>query len=468
MLAWGAKRQTPLGAAKRRKTTDPVVASTDSSGSTSAFDPKQAADTAREYMQHQSIARPSVADPEKVNQLPGKATAAAQTAPVRVTAEPVASEAVSEQKGTGDADAELTARAERVREKLWNAGKQKGAQQKALQEKMKRSEAETSHATKQEALAKAEAAQKAVEELLAEEEQAAHQAAAKKAKKDRRKAKKQQQQEEELLQRQQQQEEELLQRQQQQEEEQLQYQQQQEEEKHRVQQEMRHQQHLQEEQKLQQQQKQAKQHAQKLQKQAQTLQGQELQQKLQPQVQELHEDQTQQEWQEQQQQQQKQQKKQQRSVEQPPLQVHTQQVGHAASGSSPGTPANMVTALKGSAAGQTEPVLSPEPMHVKQSNGLASPHRQTVSTVRFDHAEPGHGVGGQHEGWLPTVDHLPVTRPQKRFAAPHHLLCCPITQACYFLLCNVLSTLDCRPPAKVACFMCKLCACSVCFWMESL
>ena len=452
MLAWGANWQTPLGAAKRRKTTDQVVASTDSSGSTSAFDPKQAADTAREYMQHQSIARPSIADPEKVNQLPGNATAAAQTAPVRVTAKPVASEAISEQKGTGDADAELTARAERLRETLWHTGKQRYAQQRALEEQMKRSEAETSQATKQEALAKAEAAQKAVEELLAEEEQAAHQAAAKKAKKDRRKAKKQQQQEEELLQRHQQQEEELLQRQQQQEEEQLQHQQQQEEEKHRVQQEMRHQQHLQEEQK-QQQQKQAKQHAQKLQKQAQ--------------VQELQEDQTQQEWQELQRQG-KQQQKQQRSVEQPPLQVHTQQAGHAAGGSNTGTAASTVRASNNSAAEQTQLVLSPEPMHVKQSSGLGSSHRQTAKTVRLDHAEPGHDVGGQHERGAPTVDSLLVTGQQKRFAAPHHLLCCPITQVCHFLFCNVLSTLDCRPPAKVACFMCKLCcACSVCFWMGS-
>ncbi len=443
MLAWGAKRQTPLGAAKRRKTTNPVVASTNSSGSTSAFDPIQAADTAREYMQQQSIARPSVADPEKVKKLPGKATAAAQTAPVRVTAKPVASEAISEQKGTGDADAELTARAERLRETLWHTGKQRYAQQRALEEQMKRSEAETSQATKQEALAKAEAAQKAVEELLAEEEQAAHQAAAKKAKKDRRKAKKQQQQEEELLQRHQQQEEELLQRQQQQEEEQLQHQQQQEEEKHRVQQEMRHQQHLQEEQKQQQQQKQAKQHAQKLQKQAQ--------------VQELQEDQTQQEWQELQRQgkqwqelqrQGKQQQKQQRSVEQPPLQVHTQQAGHAAGGSNTGTAASTVSASNNSAAEQTQLVLSPEPMHVKQSSGLGSSHRQTAQTVRLDHAEHGHDVGGQHERGAPTVDCLLVTGQQKRFAAPHHLLCCPITQVCHFLLCNVLSTFRLQAPYK--------------------
>ena len=442
MLAWGAKRQTPLGAAKRRKTTNPVVASTNSSGSTSAFDPIQAADTAREYMQQQSIARPSVADPEKVKKLPGKATAAAQTAPVRVTAKPVASEAISEQKGTGDADAELTARAERLRETLWHTGKQRYAQQRALEEQMKRSEAETSQATKQEALAKAEAAQKAVEELLAEEEQAAHQAAAKKAKKDRRKAKKQQQQEEELLQRHQQQEEELLQRQQQQEEEQLQHQQQQAEEKRRVQQEMRHQQHLQEEQK-QQQQKQAKQHAQKLQKQAQ--------------VQELQEDQTQQEWQELQRQgkqwqelqrQGKQQQKQQRSVEQPPLQVHTQQAGHAAGGSNTGTAASTVSASNNSAAEQTQLVLSPEPMHVKQSSGLGSSHRQTAQTVRLDHAEHGHDVGGQHERGAPTVDCLLVTGQQKRFAAPHHLLCCPITQVCHFLLCNVLSTFRLQAPYK--------------------
>ena len=380
-------------------------------------------------MQQQSIARPSVADPEKVKKLPGKATAAAQTAPVRVTAKPVASEAISEQKGTGDADAELTARAERLRETLWHTGKQRYAQQRALEEQMKRSEAETSQATKQEALAKAEAAQKAVEELLAEEEQAAHQAAAKKAKKDRRKAKKQQQQEEELLQRHQQQEEELLQCQQQQEEEQLQHQQQQAEEKRRVQQEMRHQQHLQEEQK----QQQAKQHAQKLQKQAQ--------------VQELQEDQTQQEWQELQRQG-KQQQKQQRSVEQPPLQVHTQQAGHAAGGSNTGTAASTVSASNNSAAEQTQLVLSPEPMHVKQSSGLGSSHRQTAKTVRLDHAEPGHDVGGQHERGAPTVDSLLVTGQQKRFAAPHPLLCCPITQVCHFLLCNVLSTFRLQAPCK--------------------
>ncbi len=481
MLAMGAKRRVPPGAAKRRKMTDQVVASTNSSGSTSAFDLKQAADNAREYMEYRSAARPSAADPNNFNQLPVKATTAAQTAHVRVSAKPVASEAMSEQKGTGDADAELTAGAEMLREELWLAGKQKDAQQKALEEKMKRFEAEASQAAKQEALAKVEAARKAVEELLAEEEQAAHQAAAKKAKKDRRKAKKQQQQEEEqlqrrqqqeeeLLQRQQQQEEELLQRQQQQEEELLQRQQQQEEEQQRVQQEMRHQQQLQEEQELQQQ-KQAKQQAQKLQQQKlqEQLQGQELQQKLQPQVQELHEDQTQQEWQEQQRQwKQQQQQQQQRSVEQPPLQVHTQQAGHASGGgSSTGTAANTVSAYKGNAAGQTEPLLSPELMHVKQSNGLASGHRQTAKTVRLDHAEPSQCVIGQHIGGVPTVDHLPATRQQKRFAASHHLLCCPITQVCYFLLYDVVNTLECRPPAKVSCFICNLCACNVCFWLGS-
>ncbi len=52
MIAMGAKRRTPLGAAKRRKTTDQVVASTNSSGSTSAFDPKEAADNARETLWH--------------------------------------------------------------------------------------------------------------------------------------------------------------------------------------------------------------------------------------------------------------------------------------------------------------------------------------------------------------------------------------------------------------------------------
>ena len=215
MIAMGAKRRVRApGAAKPPKTTDQVVAATNSSGSTSAFDLKRAADNAREYMQYRSIARPSAADPNKAKQLPGKATTAAQSAPVRVTDKPVASEAISEQESTSDADAELTARAERVREKLWHAGKQKGAQQKALQEQMKQIEAEAAQTAKQEALAKAEAARKAVEELLSEEEQAAHQAAAKKAKKDRRKATKQQQQEEEQPQRRQQQEEELLQRQQ--------------------------------------------------------------------------------------------------------------------------------------------------------------------------------------------------------------------------------------------------------------
>ena len=215
MIAMGAKRRVRApGAAKPPKTTDQVVAATNSSGSTSAFDLKRAADNAREYMQYRSIDRPSAGDPNKAKQLPAKATTAAQTAPVRVTAKPVASEAISEQESTSDADAELTARAERVREKLWHAGKQKGAQQKTLQEQMKQIEAEAAQTAKQEALAKAEAARKAVEELLSEEEQAAHQAAASKAKKDRRKATKQQQQEEEQPQRRQQQEEELLQRQQ--------------------------------------------------------------------------------------------------------------------------------------------------------------------------------------------------------------------------------------------------------------
>jgi len=468
----GAKRRVRApGAAKRPKTTDPVVASTNSSGSAAAFDLKHAADTAREYMQCRSIARPSVADPNKANQLPAKATTAAQTAPVKVTVKPVASEAISEQKGTGDADAELTARA--ARERYWHAGIQNDAQQKALEESLKQfkaeavqaakqealvkaeaaqkakqealAKAEAAQTAKQEALAKAEAARKAVEQLLAEEEQAAHQAAAKKAKKDRRKAKKQQQQEEELLQRQQQQREEELLR--------HQHQQQEEEEQQRVQQEMRHQQQLQEEQKLQQRkqakQKQAKQqaqkqHAQKPQQQPQTLQGQEVQQKLQPQVQEPQEDQTQQDWQEQQRQ-----GKQQRSVEQPPLQVHTHQAGHAAGGSSTGTAASTVSASKNSAAEQTQLVMSPEPMHVKQSKGLGPSHRQTAKTVRLDHAEPGHGVGGQHEKGLPAVDCLLVTRQQKRFAAPHHLLCCPITQVLYFLSCNILSTSDCRHPITV-------------------
>ena len=382
MLAMGAKRRVPPGAAKRRKTTNQVVACTNSSGSTAACDLKEAADTAREYMHCRSTARPSAADPNKVNQLPVKATTAAQAAPFRVTVKPVASEAISEQEGSSDADAELIARAERVREKLWPAGKQKDAQQKALQGKMKQIEAEAAQEAKQEALAKAEAARKAVEELLAEEEQAAHQAAAKKAKKDRRKAKKQQQQqEEEQLQRRQQQEEELLQRQQQQEEEQQQRRQQQEEEL------------------------------------------------LPPQVQENYEDQTQQEWQEQQ----RQRNKQQRSVEQPPFQVHTQQA-HAAGGSSTGTAADKASACKNGAAEKTEPLLSPELMHVKQSNGLASGHRQTAKTVGLDHAEPSHCVIGQHTGGVPTVDHMPATGQQKRFAAPHRLLCCPITQACCFLL----------------------------------
>lgn len=452
MLAMGAKRLVRgPGAAKRRKMTDQVVAASNRSGSTGGFDLKQAADTAREYMQVQSAARPGTADLNKAKQLPANATTAAQTAPVRVTAKPVASEAMSEQKATSDADAELTARAERLRvEKLWRAEQKRVAHQKALEDKMNQIEAE--------------AARKAEQELLAQEEQAAHQAAAKKAKKDRRKAKKQQQQEEELLQRQQQQqEEELLQHQQQQ---------QQREERQRVQQEMRHQQQLQEEQKLQQQ-KQAKQQAQKLQQQklqeeAQTLQGQEQQQKLQQKVQELHEDQTQQEWQEQQRQwkkKQQQQQKQQRSVEQPSFQMHTQQAGHAAGSSSTSTAANTVSASKSGAAEQTEPLLSPEPMHVKQSDNLRSGHRQTAYTVRLDHAEPGQCVIGQHEGGVPTVDRLPATGQQKRFAAPHHLLCCPITQVCYFLLCNVLSTIACRHLAKVSRFICKLCACRVCFWM---
>ena len=439
MLAMGAKRRVRApGAAIRTKTKDQVVAATNRNGSAAAFDLKQAADTAREYMQYRSIARSSATDPNKTKQLPAKAMTAAQTAPGRVTAKPVASEAISEQKSTSDAEAELTARAERAREKLWHAGKQKDAQQKALQGKMKQIEAEAAQEAKQEALAKAEAARKAVEELLAEEEQAAHQAAAKKAKKDRRKAKKQQQQqqEEEQLQRRQQQEEELLRRQQQEEEEQLQRrqqreeellqrQQQQEEEQQRVQHEMRHQQQLQEEQELQQQ-KQAKQQAQKLQ--------QELQKRLQPQVQVIHESQTRQEWQEQQRQRKQQQQKQQRNVEQPTLQVHTQQACHAAGGSSTGTAANTVSASKGNAAGQTEPLLSPELMHVKQSNGLASGHRQTAKTVGLDHAEPSHCVIGQHTGGVPTVDHMPATGQQKRFAAPHRLLCCPITQVCCFLL----------------------------------
>ncbi len=425
MVAMGAKRRVRApGAAKPPKTTD-QVASTNSSGSTSAFDLKRAADNAREYMQYRSISRPSAADPNTANQLPAKAASVAQTAPVRVTAEPVASEAISEQKSTSDADAELIARAERVREKLWHAGKQKGAQQKALQEQMKQIEAEAAQTAKQEALAKAEAAQKAVEELLAEEEKATHQAAARKAKKDRRKAKKQQQQEEEQLQRRQQQEEELLQRQQQQEEEQQ-----------RVQKEMRHQQQLQEEQELQQQ-KQAKQQAQKLQQQKlqEQLQGQVLQQKLQPQVQEPHEDQTQQE-------QQQQQQKQQRSVEQPPLQVHTQRTGYAAGGSSTGTAANTVSASKNSAAEKTEPLLSPELMYVKQSSCLA---RQTAKPVRLDHAEPSQCVIGHHRGEVPNVDHWPATRQQKCFAAPHHLLCCPITQVCSFLSYDlIVKTLECR------------------------
>ncbi len=473
MIAMGAKRWVRApGAAKQPKTTDQVVAATNRNGSAAAFDLKQAADTAREYLQYRSVARPSAEDPNKANELPARARTAAQTAPVRVTVKPVASEAISEQKGSTDADAELTARA--ARERYWHAGIQNDAQQQALEESLKQFKAEAVHAAKQEALVKAEAAQKAkqealakaeaaqtakqealtkaeaarkaVEELLAEEEQAAHEAAAKKAKKDRRKAKKQQQQEEELLQRQQQkqQEEELLQQQ---------HQQQQEEEQQRVQQEMRHQQQLQEEQKLQQQkqakQKQAKQqaqkqHAQKPQQQAQTLQGQEVQQKLQPQVQELHEDQTQQEWQELQRQ-----GKQQRSVEQPPLQLHTQQAGHAAGGSSTGTAASTVSASKNSAAEQTQLVLSPEPMHVKQSKGLGSGHRQTAKTVRLDHAEPGHDIGGQHERGVPAVDCSPVTAQQQRFVAPHHLLCCPITQVHYFLSCNQLSTSDCRHPITV-------------------
>ena len=460
MLAMGAKRLVRgPGAAKRRKMTDQVVAASNRSGSTGGFDLKQAADTAREYMQVQSAARPGTADLNKAKQLPANATTAAQTAPVRVTAKPVASEAMSEQKATSDADAELTARAERLRvEKLWRAEQKRVAHQKALEDKMNQIEAEAAQEAEQEALAKAEAARKAEQELLAQEEQAAHQAAAKKAKKDRRKAKKQQQQEEELLQRQQQQqEEELLQHQQQQ---------QQREERQRVQQEMRYQQQLQEEQKLQQQ-KQAKQQAQKLQQQklqeeAQTLQGQEQQQKLQQKVQELHEDQMQQEqWKKKQQQQQKQQ----RSVEQPSFQMHTQQAGHAAGSSSTSTAANTVSASKSGAAEQTEPLLSPEPMHVKQSDNLRSGHRQTAYTVRLDHAEPGQCVIGQHEGGVPTVDRLPATGQQKRFAAPHHLLCCPITQVCYFLLCNVLSTIACRHLAKVSRFICKLCACRVCFWM---
>ena len=444
MLAMGAKRRVPPGAAKRRKTTDQVMASTDGRGSTRAVfcDRKQAADNAREY-----IARPSAADPNKVKQLPAKATTAAQTAPARIPAKPLASEAIPEQKSTSDAAAQLIVRTERLREIPWHTRTQKDAQQKIFEEKMKRIEAEATQKAKQEALAKAEAARKAVEELLAEEKQAAHQAAAKKAKKDRRKAKKQQQQEEELLTRQQQQEEELLQRQQQQQGEVLlQHQHQQEEEQQRIQQEMRHQQQLQEEQKLQQQ-KQAKQHAQKLQEQ---LQGQELQQKLQPQVQELHEDQTQQEWQEQQRQWEKQQpqqqQKQQHSVEQPSLQVHTQQAGHAPGGSSTGAAANTISSSKGDAAAQTDPLLSPELLHVKQGSGLRSSHRQIAKLVRLDHTEPG--VGGQHEGGVVDCSH--VTTQQKRFAAPHHLLCCPITQVHYFLLCNVLSTSDSRHPAKVS------------------
>ena len=446
MIAMGAKRRVRApGAAKQHKTTDPVAA-TNRNGSAAALDLKHAADTAREYMQYRSIARPSAADPNKAQQLPARAMTDAQSAPVRGTVKPVASEAISEQKGIGDADAELTARP--ARERYWHAGIQNDAQQKALEDSVKQfkveavqaakqealakaeaaqkakqealAKAETAQKAKQEALAKAEAARKAVEELLAEEEQAAHQAAAKKAKKDRRKAKKQQQQEEKQLQRRQQQEE----------------------EQQKVQQEMRHQQHLQEEQELQQQ-KQAKQQAQKLQQQkpqqqAQTVQGQEVQQKLQPQVQELHEDQMQQEWQELPQQQQKQQ----RSVEQPPLQVHTQVDGHAAGGSTTGTAASTLSTSKSSATGQTKPVLSLEPMHVKQSNG----HTQIV---RLDHAEPGHGVGGQHERGVPTVDCSLVTGQQKRFAAPHHLLCCPITQVLYFLSCNMLSTSDCRHPITV-------------------
>ena len=420
MLAMGAKRRVRApGASIRTKTTDQVVAATNRNGSAAAFDLKQAADMAREYMQYRSTARPSPADPNKSKQLPAKAMTAAQTAPGRVTAKPVASEAISEQKSTSDADAELTARAERAREKLWHAGKQKDAQQKALQGKMKHIEAEAAQEAKQEALAKAEAARKAVEELLAEEEQAAHQAAAKKAKKDRRKAKKQQQQEEELLRRQQQEEEEQLQRRQQREEELLQRQQQQEEEQQRVQHEMRHQQQLQEEQE---------------QLQQEQLQGQELQKRLQPQVQVIHENQTRQEWQEQQRQGKQQQQKQQRNVEQPTLQVHTQQACHAAGGSSTGTAAHTVSASKGNAGGQTEPLLSPELMHVKQSNGLASGHRQTAKTVGLDHAEPSHCVIGQHTGGVPTADHMPATGQQKRFAAPHRLLCCPITQVCCFLL----------------------------------
>ncbi len=475
MLAMGAKRRVraPV-AAKPPKTTDQGVAATNRNGSTSAFDPKQAADTAREYMQYRSVDKPSAADPNKAKQLPAKATTAAQTARVRVTAKPVASEAMSEQKGTSDADAELTARA--ARERYWHAGIQNDAQQIALEKSLKQSKAkavqaaeqealakaeaaqkakhealakaETAQKAKHEALAKAEAARKAVEELLAEEEHAAHQAAAKKAKKDRRKAKKQQQQEEELLQRQQQQQEEELLR--------HQHQQQEEEEQQRVQQEMKHQQQLQEEQKLQQQkqakQRAQKQHAQKPQQQAQTLQGQEEQQKLQPQVQELQEDQTQQDWQEQQRQgkqQHQQHQKQQRNVEQPPLQMHTQQAGHAAGSSSTGRAASTASASKNSAAEQTELVLSPEPMHVKQSKGLGSCHRQTAKTVRLDHAKHGHDVGGQHERGVPTVDCLLVTGQQQRFAAPHHLLCCPITQVLYFLSSNMLSTSNCRPPMTV-------------------
>jgi len=132
MLAMGAKRLVRgPGAAKRRKTIDQVVAATNRSGSTGGFDLKQAADTAREYMQVQSAARPGTADLNKAKQLPANATTAAQTAPVRVTAKPVASEAMSEQKATSDADAELTARAERLRvEKLWHAEKKRVAHQK--------------------------------------------------------------------------------------------------------------------------------------------------------------------------------------------------------------------------------------------------------------------------------------------------------------------------------------------------
>ena len=119
LIAIGAKRRvTAPGAAKRPKTTDQVAAP-NRNGSAAAVDLKQAADTARGDMHYRSVARPSAARPKKANQLPAKATTAAQTAPVRVIAKPVASEAISEQESTNDADAELTAKQEALWRSCW-------------------------------------------------------------------------------------------------------------------------------------------------------------------------------------------------------------------------------------------------------------------------------------------------------------------------------------------------------------